>query len=269
MGYFGSDHDVTFDSDLFPRQGRTEEEVMARLDAFAEQDVDEVSGHSIVYGTQLMSHMDAARISKLANMKFIKKNMLYKELMPGTERMALETKRMIVEMLGYPDDVRIRFTSGGSESLYCGINAAYQWCRRERPEIEKPEIVAPHSIHAAVSKWCHYTGLRLKRVPLGPDHRADVGAMERALFDEPLRESLRHVNWTAPALAATIVGLDLGFLLLYRAGFELSLAQIVTQSSAAVLLIGAGVLVFRERLTLANVAGIVLCVAGLWLISRR
>jgi len=36
-----------------------------------------------------------------------------------------------------------------------------------------------------------------------------------------------------------------------------------------VLLIGAGVLVFRERLTLANVAGIVLCVAGLWLISRR
>jgi multidrug transporter EmrE-like cation transporter len=77
------------------------------------------------------------------------------------------------------------------------------------------------------------------------------------------------VNWTAPALAATIVGLDLGFLLLYRAGFELSLAQIVTQSSAAVLLIGAGVLVFRERLTLANVAGILLCVAGLWLISRR
>jgi glutamate/tyrosine decarboxylase-like PLP-dependent enzyme len=181
MGYFGSDHDVKFDSDVFPKQGRAEEEVMARLDAFAEQDVGEVSGHSIVYGTQLMNHMDAARISKLANMKFIKKNMLYKELMPGTERMALETKRMIVEMLGYPENVRIRFTSGGSESLYCGINAAYQWFRQERPRIEKPEIVAPHSIHAAVSKWCHYTGIRLKRVPLGPDHRADVKAMERAI----------------------------------------------------------------------------------------
>ena len=84
-----------------------------------------------------------------------------------------------------------------------------------------------------------------------------------------LRESLRHVNWTALALAGTIVGLDLGFLLLYRAGFELSLAQVVTQSTAALLLIGVGVLVFRERLSLANVAGIVLCVAGLWLISRR
>jgi drug/metabolite transporter (DMT)-like permease len=85
----------------------------------------------------------------------------------------------------------------------------------------------------------------------------------------PLRESLRQVNWTALALAAVIIGLDLGFLLLYRSGFDLSLGQIVTQSAAALLLIGVGVAVFRERLTLANLAGIALCVAGLWLISRR
>jgi len=85
----------------------------------------------------------------------------------------------------------------------------------------------------------------------------------------PLRESLRQVNWTALALAGVIICLDVGFLLLYRSGFDLSLAQITTQSAAALLLIGVGVAVFRERLTLANLAGIVLCVAGLWLISRR
>jgi len=85
----------------------------------------------------------------------------------------------------------------------------------------------------------------------------------------PLRESLRQVNWTALALAVTIIGLDLGFLLLYRSGFEVSLGQIVTQSAAALLLIGVGVAVFRERLTGTNVAGIALCIAGLWLISRR
>jgi uncharacterized membrane protein len=85
----------------------------------------------------------------------------------------------------------------------------------------------------------------------------------------PLRESLRQVNWTALALAAVIIGLDLGFLFLYRSGFDLSLGQIVTQSAAALLLIGVGVAVFRERLTMTNLAGIALCVAGLWLISRR
>jgi drug/metabolite transporter (DMT)-like permease len=84
-----------------------------------------------------------------------------------------------------------------------------------------------------------------------------------------LRESVRQVNWTALALAAMIIGLDLGFLLLYRSGFDVSLGQIVTQSAAAVLLIAVGVAVFRERLTLANLAGIALCIAGLWLISRR
>lgn len=85
----------------------------------------------------------------------------------------------------------------------------------------------------------------------------------------PLRESLRQVNWTALGLAATIVGLDLGFLLLYRSGFDLSLGQLVTQSAAALMLITVGVVAFRERLSLANLAGIALCIAGLWLISRR
>jgi drug/metabolite transporter (DMT)-like permease len=85
----------------------------------------------------------------------------------------------------------------------------------------------------------------------------------------PFRESLRQINWTALALAVAIIGLDLGFLLLYRSGFDLSLGQIVTQSAAALLLIGVGVAVFRERLTMTNIAGIALCIAGLWLISRR
>jgi sphinganine-1-phosphate aldolase len=181
MGYFGSDHSITFESDVFPKKGLTEQEVMDQLDEFGSRDVDEISGHSIVYGTQLMNHMDAARISKLANMKFVKKNMLYKELMPGTERMTIEVKRMILEMLNFPEGARIRLTSGGSESLYCAINAAYQWARQERPEIKEPEIVAPYTIHAAYSKWCHFTGIKLKRVPLGGDFRADVAAMEKAI----------------------------------------------------------------------------------------
>lgn len=181
MGYFGSDHEVKFDTAVFPKKGITENEVMTQLRAFEARDVDEVSGHSIVYGTQLMNHTDAARISKTANMMFVKKNMLYKELMPGTERMTLEVKRMIAEMLGFPEGVRVRLTSGGSESLYCAINTAFQWARQERPKIKEPEIVAPYSIHAAFSKWCRFTGIKLIRVPLGPDRRADVEAMRKAV----------------------------------------------------------------------------------------
>lgn len=83
------------------------------------------------------------------------------------------------------------------------------------------------------------------------------------------RHELRQVNWTAVALAAVIVGLDLGFLFLYRTGFEVSLGALVTQSAAAMMLLAIGVAVFREKLTAANLVGLVLCLAGLWLVNRR
>jgi multidrug transporter EmrE-like cation transporter len=83
------------------------------------------------------------------------------------------------------------------------------------------------------------------------------------------RQELRQLNWTALALAVVIVGLDLGFLYLYRGGFEVSLGALVTQSAAAMLLLVVGVAVFREKLTLANAAGLLLCLAGLWLVNRR
>lgn len=84
-----------------------------------------------------------------------------------------------------------------------------------------------------------------------------------------LRESLQVLNWTAIALAVTVVGLDVGFLLLYRSGFNVSFGQLVTQSAAALLLLLLGVAFFREKLSLANIGGILLCVVGLWLINRR
>ena len=82
------------------------------------------------------------------------------------------------------------------------------------------------------------------------------------------RSQFTGVNWTAPALAATVVLLDLGFILLYRSGFPVSLGALVTQVAAAILLLGLGLLLYKDRLTLTNIAGVVLCLFGLWLVSR-
>ncbi len=83
------------------------------------------------------------------------------------------------------------------------------------------------------------------------------------------RTSIAALNWTALALGLVVVVLDLGFLMLYRSGFDVSLGQLITQSVGSLLLLLIGIAWFRERLTLVNIAGILLCVAGLWLISRR
>jgi multidrug transporter EmrE-like cation transporter len=84
-----------------------------------------------------------------------------------------------------------------------------------------------------------------------------------------LREALGQLNWTTLALGVVVVFLDLGFLLLYRGGFDVSLGQIVTQSAAALLLLLIGVAWLDEKLTLVNIGGILLCVVGLWLINKK
>jgi multidrug transporter EmrE-like cation transporter len=84
-----------------------------------------------------------------------------------------------------------------------------------------------------------------------------------------LRGALGQLNWTTLALTAVVVCLDLSFLMLYRSGFDVSLGQLITQSAAALLLLLLGVAFFAEKLSLANICGILLCVAGLWLINRK
>jgi uncharacterized membrane protein len=83
------------------------------------------------------------------------------------------------------------------------------------------------------------------------------------------RGEFRQLNWTAVALAAAIMALDLGFVLLYRTGFAVSLGALVTQSAAAMLLVAIGMLVFREHLSLTNGIGVGLCLVGLWLVNRK
>lgn len=84
-----------------------------------------------------------------------------------------------------------------------------------------------------------------------------------------VRDGLRTLNWTALGLAVAVVGIDIAFLMLYRSGFEVALGQNVTQSATALILLLTGVVFFREKLSGANLAGIAMCVAGLWLVSRR
>ena len=83
------------------------------------------------------------------------------------------------------------------------------------------------------------------------------------------KRELTRLNWTVVALAIAIVGLDLGFMFLYRSGFPVSLGALVTQSAAAIILLAIGVAAFRDRLSVSNAVGLVLCLVGLWLVNRR
>lgn len=76
------------------------------------------------------------------------------------------------------------------------------------------------------------------------------------------------VNWTSIVLGLSLVFLEFGYIQAYRAGWNISVCSLVANISLAVILLGVGVLFFRERLSINQVIGIVLCVAGLFFINR-
>ena len=82
------------------------------------------------------------------------------------------------------------------------------------------------------------------------------------------RGHFAQLNWTAPALGAAVLLIDLAFILLYRSGYLLSFGALVTQVAAALALLGIGYLFFKDHLTSTKIVGCVLCLAGLWLVNR-
>jgi uncharacterized membrane protein len=83
------------------------------------------------------------------------------------------------------------------------------------------------------------------------------------------RESIGQLNWASFALAFAIVGLELGFLLAYRAGWNISLGAIVSNVAVTLVLVPLGLLFFKDKLSVVNLAGIVVCVIGLVMVNYK
>ena len=83
-----------------------------------------------------------------------------------------------------------------------------------------------------------------------------------------LRE-IRLTNWAPIVLGIVIVGLEVGFIYAFRAGWQISMAQIVSSAVLAVILIFVGYLLYHEAITWNKIIGIIICLAGLVLINYR
>ena len=79
---------------------------------------------------------------------------------------------------------------------------------------------------------------------------------------------LHKLNWTSFVLGAVIVGLEFGYVFLYRNGWKVSAGSIVCNIALAVVLVFVGVLLYKETISLKQVVGMVLCSAGLILITK-
>jgi len=128
-------------------------------------------------------------------------------------------------------------------------NTIYQLCAKSVPEGMNPlaSLTVTYLIGAVVSCVLYYI---LNR-------------------DANLLREIRLTNCAPVVLGIVIVGLEVGFIYAFRAGWQVSITQIVTSAMVAVILIFVGHLLYREAITWNKIVGIIVCLAGLVLINYR
>jgi hypothetical protein len=103
---------------------------------------------------------------------FNSSNLLYPDVFPGTRKFEAELVAMTLHMLhggssgegSQPPPAVGLLSSGGTESILLAV-LAYREQGRARG-IERPEILAAISAHPALTKACHYFGVRLTKLPI-------------------------------------------------------------------------------------------------------
>ena len=83
-----------------------------------------------------------------------------------------------------------------------------------------------------------------------------------------LPAEILKANWTSYALGAAIVGLEFGYICVYRAGWKISVGNLVASLCLACVLLFVGLLLYKEALSLRQIIGIGVCMLGLTLVAK-
>ena len=169
-------------SNRFPDRGLDRESLFAELEATRENDVDWRDGRLGIY-----THFggdDVLEVAKDAARLFFSENALGPTAFPSLKKLEDDVIGWTLGLFNGGDAAYGNMTSGGTESIFVACKTARDWARAERPVAGTPEIVAPYSAHPAFSKAAHFLGMRVTRVPLRADYRADVDVMAAAIGDD-------------------------------------------------------------------------------------
>ena len=97
---------------------------------------------------------------------------------------------------------------------------------------------------------------------------SSVGLFFFTASNKHFLDEVAKTDWTAVVFGLAIVGLEFGYLWIYRAGWKLSTASLVANISLAIVLLAIGTLAWRETFSAVQGLGVVLCCIGLYCIAR-
>ena len=128
-------------------------------------------------------------------------------------------------------------------------NTLYQICAKSVPEGMNPfaSLTVTYLVGAVISGILYYI--------LGTNTN--------------LLKEYGKLNWAPIVLGIVIVGLEAGYIFAFKAGWQVSTAQVVQAAILAGVLLFVGYLLYHEALTWNKILGIVVCLIGLVFINLK
>lgn len=163
----------------FPQLGLAPAPLFEEMEAARRNDVDWRRGRVALYVHYAGD--DVLDVAKEAYQRFFSENGLGLKAFPSLRKFEDEIIAWTADLLDAGLDATGVVTSGGTESIFLAMKTARDWARAERPQAKEPEVVVPVSAHPAFDKAAHYLCMKVRRVPVGADFRADVPAMAAAI----------------------------------------------------------------------------------------
>lgn len=164
-----------------PKAGKKPGEILSEMRALSDREAARwrdgfVSGAVYHGADEYIGFLDEAYATSSQS------NPLHCDIWPSVGKFEAEIIAMTAAMLGGGEGTGVcgSVTSGGTESILMAMKTYRDWAREEK-RIADPQVVLPVSAHPAFDKAAQYFGIRLVRVPVGPDYRADVAAMRSAV----------------------------------------------------------------------------------------
>lgn len=181
------------DLHLLPQQGKSSDDILQQIKTFKAAMTPVERGK--LSSTAFQGRDEMGKLVYESFMEFLGWNGLFTFQEPAAAQMENEVLDICVSMVRGGEQGRANFTSGGTESNFCGLHAMRAWAREHKPEITQPEIVAPYSTHSTVHKTAKYLDLKVVTVAQKPDLTADADALAAAIGPNTIGIVGSAPNW--------------------------------------------------------------------------
>ncbi|MGQ9863585.1 MAG: pyridoxal phosphate-dependent decarboxylase family protein [Bacteroidia bacterium] len=166
-----------------PQKGLSSEEILRQLHELKNRDTNWRSAKiwSLVY------YKDEALLRLIQDVYslFISENALNPMAFPSLRYMQNSVVSMVGEILHAPAQAAGVMTSGGTESLFLVVLAAWQHAKK-RIYLHQPQIVAPITVHPAIDKAAYYLGIKVVHVPVDEDGTPSLSEIQKHLTNDTI-----------------------------------------------------------------------------------